>query len=559
MLIPDLTFPTVVYGRQQKRHDLSELIHSQKNSVGPTESELYSLAPTINPERLQLIENIHGQLNAEITSGGSVYTLRQRILAIRKFFKWADNSNQALSLETVVEAFKYWTDELLDEERRRRLKPESLYKPAYCVSAILTKMLDRRLPLIQETRIRSTWIRPGARGIKADKQSLEETFTFGRLLLDLTNGLGVESIFGPLPITIKLLNNQVYEDWLLLRPPENLRPTNCPSNEARNFKRRSDFESDRSKRRRSPMIHLRLDAELLMFIAQTGMNFAQAYKVRNGAFHYTSHMDGYQVRLYKNRRGGDVEFEIHGEYKEIFENYLRWREELFPDQPDGLLFPYINIKGRADDGPPRFHQLKKVCARTATKFIGPRELRNTRINWLLRRSQDPELTAELAQHTAETLIYRYQRPNLQVAMVEIAKFHASTDPHLSPPGPGLCASPRPSPRSDTPPNAPQPDCIAPGGCLFCSQHRDIDSADYMWSLASFRHLKSLELMRSTQRTDQVNPPAECAVERASSKLIEIANSSEVRRLWVEEAHAKVFEGDYHPAWDGFIQLQEVQR
>lgn len=48
-----------------------------------------------------------------------------------------------------------------------------------------------------------------------------------------------------------------------------------------------------------------------------------------------------------------------------------------------------------------------------------------------------------------------------------------------------------------------------------------------------------------------------AVERLSAKLRFFQESSEVRRLWVEETFSRIAEEDYHPAWDGFIRLAEV--
>ncbi|TWI44741.1 hypothetical protein IQ22_04690 [Pseudomonas duriflava] len=110
-------------------------------------------------------------------------------------------------------------------------------------------------------------------------------------------------------------------------------------------------------------------------------------------------------------------------------------------------------------------------------------------------------------------------------------------------------------------NAPDPDCINAAGCLFCVNHRDIESEDHVWSLSSLRVLKSLELTRyrpaSTGRSDEADHPAMLAVERLSAKLRFFQESSEVRRLWVEEALARIAEENYHPAWDGFIRLAEV--
>jgi hypothetical protein len=46
------------------------------------------------------------------------------------------------------------------------------------------------------------------------------------------------------------------------------------------------------------------------------------------------------------------------------------------------------------------------------------------------------------------------------------------------------------------------------------------------------------------------------MDRVTAKLKYFKESSEVRAQWVIEAFARIEEGDYHPRWDGFIQLME---
>lgn len=298
-----------------------------------------------------------------------------------------------------------------------------------------------------------------------------------------------------------------------------------------------------------------------MFIAQTGMNLSQAHQLRIDQYHYTSHLDGYQVRSYKKRRQGEVLFEVLSCYKEWFERYIEWRNMWFPDDLGGLLFPLVRLGGRLVVVAPQFTAIVRLCTDSNVRFVRPRKLRGARINWLLRQSQRPELVAEIAQHTAETLIRVYAEPNPQTAMIEITRFHRQSDPVICSPAPGACATPLPESVVDAPTNAPDPDCINAAGCLFCVNHRDIESEDHVWSLSSLRVLKSLELTRyrpaSKDRSDEADHPAMLAIERLSAKLRFFKESSEVRRLWVVEALARIAEESYHPAWDGFIRLAEV--
>jgi hypothetical protein len=91
-------------------------------------------------------------------------------------------------------------------------------------------------------------------------------------------------------------------------------------------------------------------------------------------------------------------------------------------------------------------------------------------------------------------------------------------------------------------------------------HRDVDSGDHVWSLASFRHLKSLELACDRPsppgRTSSVLHPAALAIDRLTAKLKFFERSSVVRGQWVREALLRIEEGAYHPAWRGLIQFAE---
>ncbi|MCQ9136603.1 hypothetical protein KMS84_38490, partial [Streptomyces sp. IBSBF 2807] len=119
---------------------------------------------------------------------------------------------------------------------------------------------------------------------------------------------------------------------------------------------------------------------MLMFIAQTGMNLSQAHQLRIDQYHYTSHLDGYQVRSYKKRRQGEVLFEVFSSYKEWFERYIEWRNTWFPDDLEGLLFPLVRLGGRLVVEAPQFTALVRLCTDSNIRFVRPRKLRGARIN-----------------------------------------------------------------------------------------------------------------------------------------------------------------------------------
>jgi hypothetical protein len=363
---------------------------------------------------------------------------------------------------------------------------------------------------------------------------------------------------GKLPVMIKLFGGGELEEWSGLVKASNvkaLQSADLPGFKSA-MRKRDAWSNDNSIRTRRSLINLRIQAELLIFIAQTGMNLAQAYKLKVGHFSYRSHFDGYQVRrVYKDRRKGDVEFEIFSAYRKIFERYLEWRSAFFPLDSSGRLFPLESPLQRSENIAPEFGAIEKRCALIGIEYAGPRMLRKSRQNWLLRTSDDIELTAQMGQHTASTLLRYYIRPNHQRAMKEVSQFYSLNDLTLQAPGPGICANPDPEPILEISGQLPQPDCSNPSGCLFCVHHRDLDSFDYVWSLASYRHLKIIELSMTSVVPIKVNSIVRSVVSRLSAKLEAIAQPHE-RAGWIEEAQTRIWESNFHPKWDGFIQLME---
>ena len=561
----DLTFPTVQYGRNETPWDLQPLLFrggAAAKTKRVSQQILLGKLGNILPERIELVSRLHELLVDDLARGGSRFSTKNKIYALRQFFVWSDSEGVQLNLDTVADTFIHWTDYLLHRQRvERSISEGTAYDLTRLTATMLDQVLGRQSSLSKSTRIRKPRGKGKVHMSKVDKQSLQSTFEFGHFLADICNALTPEVTRGPLPIYIRLRTGQVLEQWSKLPRPKKAVTQRTNTVADWSHAARTAWSKDRTLRTRYPLINLRIESELMIFIAQTGMNLQQAYSLRIEQFHYTSHLDGYQVRTYKKRREGEVHFEIFASYREWFERYLQWRSEWFPDTPDGLLFPLIRSGGRTLEEAPQFTSITRICRQLDLPIVRPKKLRGTRINWLLRESKNPNQVAALAQHTVETLIRVYADPHPQVAMLEISRFHEKTDPSLSPPAPGRCVSAAPEPLSVMPENAPKPDCINAAGCLFCTQHRDIESEDHVWSLDSLRHLKSLELARyhplaSTKQPTNLHP-ALLVIERLTAKLRFFEESSELRRLWVEEARARINEGNYHPAWDGFIRLAEL--
>ncbi|MGF6658221.1 integrase [Paraburkholderia youngii] len=548
--LPDLSISDVKFGANETPWNLNILLYegaaaTRKNLV----AQLIASGALGRPlyDRLELLVKLHEEISGPQGSGGSRETASNQFLYLRMLFAFADHSRLPLTLESVTETYCGWADFLfhrtrikkgthtnMQRRKRQSLSMRSAYSYASTVGTLLDRVLVRNTPIIELTRLVYRRQRKTATGVQAEKQNLKDTFVFGHLLQDICDGLPLRVILDePMPIQLTLRSGSTL------------------SRKGATGYARTEQEVNLGDR--YPFANLRIEAELLMFIAQTGMNLAQASNLELRQFFYVSHLDGYQVKDHKNRRGGAVLFEIFKDYKLHFERYLAWRRSLFPHSD--RLFPFIKFLGTREDTKFSGHRIRGICKELNIAFVSPRSLRNTRVNWLLRKSGDPDLTAEMAQHAEETLLKVYDRPSVQRASVETLRFWSKFDPHLAKTqsvAPGDCTG-NPKPLLPTSKDGPKPDCRTASGCLWCENHRDVDSLDYVWALTSFQHLKVIELSKARlpKREEDV-PPAQRAIDRIHEKLAWFEQSNECRKKWVHESQALVAEGDFHPNFRGEI-------
>lgn len=566
---PDLTFPSIPVGGKETPPNLRRLLYKGGAFIRVDRADQAiheGLLGAPQADRIDLVRLVHECINGDLAGGGSIVTAHKQISEMGLFFGWADTVGATLNISAVEKTYLGWSEHLLQRFRvSKDLNQLSAYTKARIVGQILDGVLGRAKPIVRATRLRYPRKGNTPHGSKSDKQNLQATFAFGRLLQDICDGTPLTVIWGTRHVHIPLQQGGQIELKRIGRGslPESERR---PSSVQESNRIALAYETDRSMnhRFRREMVNLRIQAELLMFIGQTGMNLAQAAKIPLCRFSYSSDIDSYKVREYKPRRKGEVLFEIFSEYRGHFERYLEWRRELFP-ATERRLFPFIRTSGTREDIKTKFGYVKAVCKRSGVTWASPRVLRGTRVNWLLRRSGDPDVTAEMAQHHKRTLLNVYETPSQQRAVSEIMRFHLRNDPALADKAlllavaPGECdGTPKTSPAK--PQTAPEPDCLRPSGCLWCEHHRDIDSLDYVWSLACFRHLKILELSKilPTKKESKVIHPVEYAIQRLSEKLSWFRESNSKRREWVEESLMRVEEAHYHDQWSYLIEATEGQ-
>ncbi len=568
LLIPVLTFAEVPLNRGEEPWDMRMFLYrgasaSRKDAVREAiDAGTFGLPVA---ERLPLVVALHDQVAAGVAKGHSKRTLENVMTALRAFYRYVDEAgSEEPKITTAAHLFIEWMEWCAQRVASNHMKASSQYRSGVTAGAPLALAIGRSDSNLYRAARLERKGRKKALYRNKDKQNLEDTFAMGHALLDICLALPETVIRGPLPIRLNFRSGKTFEEWCghRRRSADELLEAKASGRlwvSPRFVEQRRKRESDVSNRHRSAPINTRLDAELLIFIAQTGMNLTQAWKMRMGDFRYESLRNGYGVRRYKDRRLGEVEFHIYSEYREHFDRYLEWRAAIFADAPSDLLFPYLNKKGApATHGKRTFREIEKRLAAAEVKLIRPQSLRQTRINWVLRQTGDPRLTAEMHGHSVEVLHDEYERPHHQRALAETTRFWRDTDPAIASPGPGVCVVATPQRLPQSPLEAPEPDCQAPDGCLFCVHQRDLDTLDHVWSLASLRHLKSLEMARDgLWMKNPDKHPAHQVMQRITAKLGHYAESTVERAAWVEEVTLRISEERHHPRWAGWIAMAEL--
>lgn len=449
--------------------------------------------------RREFIFAIFEVISGDLAKGGSASFARKRVKCLTRFLEFADGHCGLVTSDNANEAFVTWADYRLEETRSGAVSANTIYGYAATIASMLARVSNQRpTDLLRRCRVRKQRRKPN---YTADhhKQNLEKTSRMGKALVRICNELTYSKVFGEIPVVLSFDGDKTIEKWCGFR-------IGGKQNSPQSTKRLEKRTADKSIVTRSPVINLRIEAEMLIFISQTSMNLEQAKNLTFGKFSYESFDDQFRVRrLYKNRKKGEVEFEIFSDYRVHFSNYIAWLRKVFPNfgSANQLVFPFVPGPGRPQRKTMKFTAVRSTLEALRTPYVSPRTLRRTRVNWLLRRSGDEALTAELAQHSKRTLVAQYEEPNHQRAIGEITRFWNTVDPCNSPPASGGCAGETPTPEPRIPISAPEPDCTSPSGCFFCVNHRDFYTYDYVWSVTSHRHLKTIEL--SLLKSQNVNP------------------------------------------------------
>jgi len=520
------------------------------------------------PERREVLAASVEYFETLLVKGVPKASVVTKMDNMNRFMKFVDRKDLKLTKETLGSAYLAYAEDLFvkTQMKPRKLGPMTALGYGLELSEVFSDVLDLSgyEKLFYKTRLTRISQKAGKKAPKFEKQNLEETFRIGRLVTALSANLTPDVILGPMPVSFSVdLGGDWVEKEITLNPyrlgegswiySQDVAPQRTHAQNM-HLKLRGAISSLEESPYRRLLFMLRVISEFYIFLAQSGANLSVASELRRDKMKYRSYGDRWLVKAYKRRRGGEVEFEIFKEYRPYFKRYISFLERMLPDSD--RLFPKLGRQAEEVDQPVSLAlQLKRLTKQMGVPYVPPSSIRKTRTNWYLRRSGDETLTAEQNQHTKEVLREQYEAPSQQKAMGQITRFWNEFDPikkgEVDKSASGGECNGIPEESDAKPPSVVSPNCINPTGCLWCKNLRDVDSFDFVWSLISFRYLKTLEAGSLLQKE---TTPADEAINRVTEKLYWFRSSGNEREEWVQEAELRIEEEHFHPDWSPVIEF-----
>jgi hypothetical protein len=571
---PDLTIPLVL-GTHSQPWDMRELLYLGAADLNRTKVQEFiknNGNKNFRARRLPMVCAFHEVILAKHVVNSKI-TVIKYLEGLWRFYAWCDGVNEDVTIETVIHLYRWYAEELWHKLNiNREISEGCAYALARQMADLIVRATKRSeyesgRDLLSRTRITAPSRSKFALGSEAEKRNPTEINKFGRVITCIARSLDIPTIRGRLPINITLESGQ----QLLVKGGLKDMDVGWQSSEIALARHRIRFAERRNALTddialtdvpgRISILNLKIDAELLIFIAQTGMPKQQAGMLQREEYRWRKSGDGFDVyRVFKGRRHGDALFHCYGKYRNHFEEYVEWLDDSGLSNVSDRLFPRLhNGMIPAADRAPSLESIKQLLARHNIRGYSTTDLRVHANNWLIRNNLPAKDVAIRGSHALSTNLRHYSKPNHQEAAVQISRFFKGIDPSITSPVGASCerndAGPAPIPEVDR--GTIEVDCVSPEGCLFCIHHRDILSADYCWKLASHARLKSLELGLNKISSKDVEHPAEKAIARINLKLAKICDEIDEGVDWVAAARDSIRAGRYHPLWKGAILLAEL--
>lgn len=488
------------------------------------------------PYRVTVAEAIKEYAEEFLDVGKSLITIASYLSSLKLFFSYLDDNNIQFDTSYMVRHSLFaYSEYRFNRANLGLILHQTAYSSVASISMVLNDIYEGLEFEINKTRLKSEKKIRTAISYQADKVLMTDAQRLAKFCFELIKNFDPKSLrSGRLPIVVKLNNLRV-----------NLTPARkIPVIVEKNFISTEAYLA----------FNFRISSEVMIFLAITIQNQTQVYHLKRSAFDFKSLGDNYEIREYKERRGGEVLFKIPKIYKPHFEKYLLFLDEYASKSE--WLFPYLEkYKGFRRRTDSETGKLSRLCSRLDITWVKPSNFRKIGENILMRLSNDEETAADFANHSVMTFRESYELPSLQRAMIEVTRFWNENDSATTGESTvSLFNSPCngiPEVTGNGVKALPRPDCITPMGCINCHHYRDEESLDYIWGLYSFRYLKIIE--SSSHRTKD-KKPSNIAIDWANLKINWFKNTIKIEyQEWVEESEIRIEEGDYHPSWSQKIQ------
>lgn len=254
-----------------------------------------------------------------------------------------------------------------------------------------------------------------------------------------------------------------------------------------------------------------LNTFILIFLAQTGMNWAQLINLPwNDDYDVSATHQAFRTIKWR-AHGRIVSFELPVAFLPKFKRFLELRKYLLDNRTCDLLFFKLGNKGTGDPvqiktGPlSTYRTLQRIDPDLLV--IKPREWRAAKSDWLIRNA-DPSTAALILQNSERTILASYAAGSETVHLEELSSFLDKVSETVIEKGKithgevsratGICSA-YGSPRNIAAWVPIQPDCKGQEGCLFCEKFRvhadEIDTRkliSFRYCLQQTSHLASSE-------------------------------------------------------------------
>lgn len=242
--------------------------------------------------------------------------------------------------------------------------------------------------------------------------------------------------------------------------------------------------TDKNHNQRQRLGLIALNAFIILFLSETGMNWAQLVSMtwRN---EYDVNATHQVFRTIKWRAENKiVAFEIPVQFMPRFRHYLALRKYVLNSQTCDFLFFTLGSNGRGapkgitNCGPNNIYQtLQRIDPNLSV--VSSRQWRAAKSDWLIRNT-DPSTAALVLQNTEKTVLSHYAAGSEASHIEELTGFLDKVSETVIDKGKtieggidraiGYCSS-YGAPNKTNEKFSLQPDCKGPEGCFFCDKYR----------------------------------------------------------------------------------------